>query len=123
MGLSDSARAIFQATVWRATGSRKAGRSLVGAACSGDESAAALAGMALTRGGDNAVPLVAQAISDGAVDPTLFDILMSVGSESARAELRRIAASGAAEARATARESLRALDQMDAAPGEAPDGD
>lgn len=119
MGLTDSARVFTQAAVWRTTRSRKAGRSLISAACSDDEETAALAGILLTRAGDRVVPLIAEAISEGADDPMLLDLLTSVGSPSARAELRQIADSGAARLREAAQESLATLEQMDALSDEA----
>jgi hypothetical protein len=113
MGLAASAKVLKAAAVWRLTGASAAGRTLVGAAASGDESAGTLAGVLLVRSGDRAVDLVATALASGGVDPALVDVLTSIGTPAARHSLESLSSSSDPQTAAAATTALRQLDEID----------
>ncbi|HEX9645180.1 MAG TPA: hypothetical protein VGC11_14410 [Acidimicrobiia bacterium] len=112
MGLAASAKVLGAAAVWRLTGVSAAGRTLVDAAASGDESAGALAGVLLVRSGDRAVDLVATALASGDVDPALVDVLTSIGTPAARHSLESLSSSSDPQTAAAAAAALRQLDEI-----------
>lgn len=85
MGTLGTAATLGTGVLWRATGSDTLAKSLVRTATTDDEDAATVAVMMLTKGGSRAVPVVRDAIADGAVE--LVTVLVGIGDETARSAL------------------------------------
>jgi HEAT repeat protein len=65
MRVGSAARLFATEAVWKSTGSKAAGRSLVRALGSNDENLRTMAGMFLVRGGRRAEPLLLEALARG----------------------------------------------------------
>lgn len=91
MNLGSAAKVYANNAVWRTTGAHSAGRALVRALASGDESVRMLAGMLLVQGGRRALPLLREAIARGEGLPELLTVLADVGTREDAALLRRLA--------------------------------
>lgn len=79
MELADVARLYASNTVWRTTGAHPAGRALIRALGSKDESQRALAGMFLVQAGGRAVPLLQEALTNHEHVPIVLTILADIG--------------------------------------------
>ena len=91
MSLGASLRVLASDRAWRLLGSDAAGRAVAGTAVeSADEDASTLAAMLLVRGGDRAVPLLAELVAEGRADPIVVDVLASIGTPGAMALLGRL---------------------------------
>lgn len=110
MGAASTARVFAAAALWR-LGMAGAGRSIVDAAATGDEDTSTAAGMLLTRAGDRAVPLVADALEAGSTSLVLVDVLAGIGTDAALHELRSLAASAEGEVVREAGEAVRRIEQ------------
>lgn len=113
MSALSAARLLAAGTAWRLTGLDATGRSLLSAATGPRPNDRELAGMLLTQAGDKSVPLIGDALSNGAADPSeLVTILASIGTPPARAALETAAHSTRPDVVAAAREALHTLDQI-----------
>jgi hypothetical protein len=99
---------------WRLTGLPAAGRSLVASAAAGAETERTLAGMLLVRAGDRSVPVVSDGIRAGRDPAVLVDVLAGIGTDHARAALRRLsqAPDTTGASCEAAAEALRTLDEI-----------
>jgi hypothetical protein len=79
MEASGAARLFGANALWRITGSRSAGRTLVEALGSRDEDLRSLAGIFLTRGGRRAEPLLREALDRRRHLPMVLTVLGSLG--------------------------------------------
>jgi hypothetical protein len=116
VGAAASAKLIAIGAAWRLTGASAAGTALVTAVTTGDETERTLAGMLLVRAGDRSVPVVTDAILTGPAPADLVDVLVSIGTDDARAALLRVSQSPPPAVPATtsdaAAEALRTLDEI-----------
>jgi hypothetical protein len=116
VAVTAAAKVIGAATAWRLAGNAAAGRALLTAVTRGEETEQTLAAMMLVRAGDRSVPLVTDALLAGSADPTLVDVLASIGTDRARAALRTVSEAReptvAAPSKAAATEALRTLDEI-----------
>jgi hypothetical protein len=103
---------LFAASaLWRATGSARAGRSLVRGLSSPDETCRTVAGMLLARAGARSKPLLEEALARGESVPIVLRLLGDVGARELRAEIGRFAASDDPATARAARDALRALER------------
>jgi hypothetical protein len=86
-----TAKVLLTGAAFRVTGSRDLGRRLVRDFLDGDESARTAAGILLTRAGDKSVGVLAEALDAGPQPAELIDVLASIETPKATAELRRLA--------------------------------
>jgi NCAIR mutase (PurE)-related protein len=89
MDLKAAARVLANQALFRATGWRRAGRALVAATESTDETVRTLAGMSLVKAGVSAVPLVEEALERGYNRPTLITILADIGDATVESEIEK----------------------------------
>ncbi len=111
MSAMGSIRVLAAGAVWRLTGARTAGNTLLDAVGSGDENEQTLAGMMLVRAGDRSVSLIEEARSMGAVSLPMVDVLTSIGSEEAERTLEELSKTEG-ETGEAAQRALRDLDAM-----------
>lgn len=111
MGLATSAKVLTAGAVWRVTGLARAGRTLVDATNSADETTRTLAGMLLAQAGERSVTAIEDAFVGGKGSPELVDVLTSIGSDRARLELESLTGYDG-EIGAAARQGLHDLDEM-----------
>jgi hypothetical protein len=95
--------------VWRATGLRSAGRTLVHALGSEDENRKSLAGMFLVQAGRKAEPLLEEALSKGENLPLVLTLLGDIGDPKFEPELRRFSQDANPEVARAAQDALLAL--------------
>lgn len=116
MGAAASAKLLAIGAAWRLTGVSAAGDALVTAVTAGGETERTLAGMLLVQAGDRSVPVVTDAILACPEPADLVDVLVSIGTDDARAALLRVSQSPPpAVPPATsdaAAEALRTLDEI-----------
>ena len=110
MGTATSAALLAVGATWRLTGVPAAGRALVTAATTGDESDQVLAKMMLVKAGNRSVPIVTGTLLADPAATDLVEVLASIGTDEARDALRKL--SHAAEHREAATEALRTLDEI-----------
>lgn len=84
------ARLYALKSVWTATGLRSAGRALVAALGSSDDSVRTIAGMLLVQSGKQAEPLVEEAIRHRQHLPMMLVIAGDIGATRLEPELRRL---------------------------------
>jgi hypothetical protein len=104
-----AARLLAQSALWRATGWRAAGRSLVAALGSHDEDVRTLAGILLVRGGERAEPLLEEALRRRENLPMVVSVLASLEDPRYEPNLRRLAQDPDPQVADAAREGLRLL--------------
>lgn len=116
MGAAASAKLLAVGAAWRLTGVSAAGDALVAAVTTGGETERTLAGMLLVKAGDRSVPVVTDAIMTGPEPADLVDVLVSIGTDDARAALLRVSQAPPPAVRPATRnaaaEALRTLDEM-----------
>ena len=95
--------------VWRVTGWRAAGRSLVHALGSPDEDVRSIAGVLLAKAGKDAEPLLREALARRENLPMVLTLLADVGSLDLEPEIRPFSADRNPEVARAANEALRAL--------------
>ncbi len=95
--------------VWRATGLASAGRALLQALGSDDETVRTIAGMFLVRAGTKAEPLLEEALRRREHLPMVLTILADIGDKKYEADLRRFSADQDPRVAQAAREALRVL--------------
>ena len=113
MGAASSAKVLATGSAWRLTGRRAAGRRLVDAVNHGGENEQTIAAMFLAKAGDRAVPLIHEGLTANLPSPTLVEILGSIGTDTARTELQRVASSGSRDLAQAAQQALLTLDEID----------
>ena len=115
MSAAGAARLLAAGAAWRLTGATPAGRALVDALADGDETERTVAGIQLTRAGDRSVPLLRDALLTGDAPAPAVDVLASIGSDTARDALRRVATADGVDAacKDSAASALRTLDEID----------
>lgn len=115
-GAAASAKLLAAGAAWRLTGVPAAGHTLVTAVTTGGETERTLAGMLLVKAGDRSVPVVTEAVMAGPGRAELVDVLVSIGTDDARAALVRVAQAPPAAVppatRDAAEEALRTLDEI-----------
>jgi hypothetical protein len=116
VGAAASAKLLAVGAAWRLTGVSAAGDALVAAVTTGGETERTLAGMLLVKAGDRSVPVVTDAIMTGPEPADLVDVLVSIGTDDARAALLRVSQAPPPAVRPATRnaaaEALRTLDEM-----------
>jgi hypothetical protein len=116
VGAAASAKLLAAGAAWRLTGASAAGDTLVTAVTTGGETERTLAGMLLVRAGDRSVRVVTNAILADSGPDELVDVLVSIGTDQARAALLEVAqappAAVPSATRETAAEGLRTLDEI-----------
>ena len=103
------ARLYAWKSIWNATGLRCAGRNLLTALGSGDESVRSVAAMFLVQSGRRAEPLLAEAIRRREHLPTVLVIAGDLGAASLAGELKRFTSDPDPEIAKAARDGLRIL--------------
>ncbi|HEY5779319.1 MAG TPA: hypothetical protein VIT00_11320 [Terrimicrobiaceae bacterium] len=96
--------------LWRATGSRSAGRKLLEFFDSGDEDLRSLAGMLLVRAGKKAEPLLDDALEKREHLPYVLTILGDIGDLKYEPKLRQFADDPDRCVATAARDALRVLE-------------
>lgn len=109
MGVATAAKLFLYRSLWRGTGSRTAGRSLLDALDSDDETARTLAGMFLVQGGRRAVPLIEEALHKREHLPIALTIAGDLGEPELEAELRRYSDDPDPEVARAARDALAVM--------------
>jgi hypothetical protein len=116
VGAAASAKLLAVGAAWRLTGVSAAGDALVAAVTTGGETERTLAGMLLVKAGDRSVPVVTDAIMTGPEPADLVDVLVSIGTDDARAALLLVSQAPPPAVppatRNAAAEALRTLDEM-----------
>jgi hypothetical protein len=116
VGAAASAKLLAVGAAWRLTGVSAAGAALVAAVTTGGETERTLAGMLLVKAGDRSVPVVTDAIMTGPEPADLVDVLVSIGTDDARAALLRVSQAPPPAVppatRHAAAEALRTLDEV-----------
>lgn len=116
MGAAASAKLIAIGAAWRLTGVSAAGDALITAVTTGGENERTLAGMLLVQAGDRSVPVVTDAIMAGPQPAGLVDVLVSIGTDDARAALLRVSRTAPPAVTPTTRdeaaEAVRTLDEI-----------
>ncbi len=113
MGAASSAKVLATGSVWRLTGRAAAGRRLVDAVNQGSENEQTIAAIFLAKAGDRAVPLIHEGLTAYGPSPSLVEILGSIGTDTARTELQRVASSGSPDLAQAAQRALRTLDEIE----------
>jgi hypothetical protein len=112
-----AARLLAAGAAWRLTGAAAAGKALVNAVVSGDETEQTVAGMLLVRAGDRSVPPLTEALLAGGSPDGPVEVLASIGTDAAKRALRRVAEATEPDVGTPSRESaaqaLRTLDEID----------
>src|SRR5947209_3271060 len=111
MDLAGSAQVFVTNAVWRASGLRSAGRSLVEALGSPDENVRTIAGMFLVKAGKKSEPLLREALERREHLPLVLSILGDIGDPNFEPELRRFSQDPDPEAAKAARDALRVLER------------
>jgi hypothetical protein len=116
VGAAASAKLLAIGAAWRLTGAAAAGNALVTAVTTGAETERTLAGMLLVQAGDRSVAVVTDAILTGPAPADLVDVLVSIGTDDARAALLRVSQNPPPAVPATTRDAaaqgLRTLDEI-----------
>ena len=116
MGAAASAKVLAIGAAWRLAGVRAAGDALVTTVSTGGESERTLAGMGLVQAGDRSVPVVTEALLAGRGPADLVDVLVSIGTDDARAALVQVSLAPPPDVAATIRdaaaEGLRTLAEI-----------
>ena len=115
MGAVSTAATLAVGLLWQTTGAEVFADRLLRAATTGGEDEATVAVIALTRGGDRAVPPVRDAIARGSVE--LVDVLVGIGSDSAHNALEELQGSTDSDIASEASRGLRLLERE--GPGDA----
>src|SRR5688572_7858198 len=89
MDLVRSAQVFASNALWRTTGMRPAGRTLVRALSSDDENVKTIAGMFLVQAGEKAEPLLREALARRESLPTVLTILGDIGDRRVEPELQQ----------------------------------
>lgn len=113
MGAASSAKVLATGLAWRLTGHAAAGRTLVDAVNHGGENEQTIAAFFLVKAGDQAVPLIHEGLTAHGPSLVLVEILASIGTDTARLELRRVASSGSPDLAQAAQRALGTLDEID----------
>ncbi|GAA4406768.1 hypothetical protein GCM10023168_22070 [Fodinibacter luteus] len=113
MGAASSAKVLATGSAWRLTGRAAAGRRLVDAVNQGGENEQTIAAFFLVKAGDQAVPLIHEGLTAYGPSSALVEILGSIGTDTARLELQRLASSGSPDLAQAAQHALRILDEID----------
>ena len=109
MQLSKAARILACRTLWSSTGLRPAGRALVKALGSEDETVRTLAGMSLVQTGERSEPLLEEALHRRESLPLVLQILADIGDPDIAPELERFTDDPDPETARAARSALRTL--------------
>lgn len=109
MKLAESAGVFAAYAVWRTTGSSRAGRTLVDALASSDETNRTVAGILLVRAGGRSVPLLREALARGQSVPMALRLLGDIGARELADEMREYARSEDPAIARAARDALQAL--------------
>jgi HEAT repeat protein len=116
MGVVQAARLFALQQVFSTTGLKSAGRALVDALSSPDETTRAIAGMFLVQAGKRAEPLVEEAMSRRQSLPTVLVIAGDIGAFQLEPQLRRFTADPDPEVARAARDGLSILDAQPVQP-------
>jgi len=95
--------------LWRTAGLRSAGRALIKALASEDETVRTMAGMSLVRAGERSEPLLEEALDRRESLPLVLQILADIGDPSIAPELERFTSDRNPEVARAAQEALRTL--------------
>lgn len=117
MRVGGAAKLFACRAVWRATGSRSAGRALVRALGSPDEDLQTIAGMFLTRAGKASEPLLHEALARRENLPMILTVLADIGDHRLEPEIRAFSQDQDPTVAKAAREALRMLERSPRRPG------
>ena len=109
MTVGGAARAFAAAAVWRTTGARSAGRTLIHGLASDDETVRTVAGMLLVQGGRRALPLLREAAARREGLPMVLSVLADVGGPEEAPLLHSFTTDPDPDVSAAARVALEAL--------------
>ena len=109
MSATDTAAVIASGTLWRTMGVRAAGRHLIRALGSDDETIRTLAGMFLVKAGVRSLDLLAEAIETRDNLPVVLTILGDIGDPRSIPILERLAQDQDADVARAAQDALEAL--------------
>jgi HEAT repeat protein len=109
MEFSKAVRVLACRTLWNSTGLRSAGRALVKALGSEDETVRTMAGMSLVQTGERSEPLLEEALSRRENLPLVLQILADIGDPDVASELERFTDDPDPETARAARSALRTL--------------
>ena len=109
MELVGVAHLFVSNTIWRVTGLRSAGRALIHALSSKDETLKTIAGMFLVRTGSRAEPLLREALHRRESLPLVLTILGDIGDPKVVPELRQFSRDHNPEVAQAARDALHIL--------------
>ena len=109
MKLAESAGVFAAYGAWRITGLSCAGRTLVGALASPDETNRTVAGILFVRAGERSVPLLREALARGQAVPLALRLLGDIGACELAGEIEEYAKSENPAIARAARDALQAL--------------
>ena len=109
MRIAGAAGIFVVNAIWRVTGLRAAGRVLLRALGSGDETVRTLAGMFLVKAGSRSIPILEEAIKRRDNLPVVFTILGDIGDRRFITELHLFSEDRDPEVAQAARHALRML--------------
>lgn len=107
--VSGAARLLLRKAVWAATGSTTAGRALVDALETPDETLRTMAGIFIARGGAKAVPLLREALGRRRSVPTVLTLLGDVGGGAVASDIEPFRDDPDPDVARAARDALRIL--------------
>lgn len=107
MSAGRTAAALATGALFKATGSRRLGRRLVGEFVNGDEDTRTAAGILLVRARGKSLDVIAEALDAGQCPGELMDVLASIEDPGVGPLLDRIAADPKHPARLEAEKALR----------------
>jgi hypothetical protein len=96
--------------IWRVTGARSAGRILVRALGSNNETLRTIAGMLLVRGGKKSEPLLQEALDKRENLPVALTIIGSIGDREFEPEIRRLSQDPDPDVAKAAKDALRIIE-------------
>lgn len=109
MRLAAATRLFASNAMWRATGSRKAGRALVHALGSKDDDLRTIAGMLLARAGERAEPLLKEALDKRENLSMVLTILGDIGGRKFESDLEEFSRDADPKVAKAAQDALRVL--------------
>ena len=109
MQLARSLGLFGQHAMFKATGAPAAGRALVRALESRDETARTLAGMFLVKNGAKSIPFLREALAERRTLPMVLQILADIGDPSVEPDLERFRSDPDAEVARAAHDALETL--------------
>ena len=105
------AKVAASAATWRIIGLKSAGRTLIDALASPDENVRTIAGMSLVKGGEKALPLLRDALSQRRALATVITIIGDIGGENAHKDIEPFLNDGDAQVQKATQSVYRLSDK------------